>query len=1383
MGIRRDHAATGGGGPTRPRAPEPPSVARPSGGGRRERLVADVLLAAGWACVLLWMRTGSPWALAAAATCVCGVAVSGVDLRRRASGVLLAAAATAGFVSIAGESRFSTEWPAYQQQRHAQVNEAVRAELRSVTARGDAAAMRAARAAEAAPSHESLRDSLRALLEDSGATAAAVFGSDRRLRTWTGSHHGRLPDEVLDGRIRHFSGSPLFSYLYFAAPVADGGVAVVAALMRSDLPEPFSGLGDFASRIRERTGERIEVVSVAGTPAPGGIDEGADEVADWTVSLRDRADQRTAHDRYWKRAALALLALAWIVQFVGSPPRPARFALLMPVAVAALLPLEDFFLPAYLADSAAFRLPGPVPLTLGRTLALSCAAVPVVARAAHLWGGRARGPWLAPLIAAAALPLALTWFQAGASVDLLGASEAPWVVFLAVVATVSTTAVGATLALVEHRRSDEDDPVGRPVASVLGIGVAVILSLAVAASVRTGFVPPTALAAAWILPAFLVAVGLVGFRPSSYARWCCAAALAGTAVLPFAWSMRTEARQTVAERRLGFLGVVADPGIDGALSRVAEHADSLDRTGADDLELLYGAWTNSGLAAQGVPVLLTLWSAEGAPVQELKLGATGDRPDWVDELVPTLRAVGLRRYTAPHGVQGARLVSVRLAGDRLFTGVVPPRRTIPVPSALGPLFASMESGTDPEFLTLVRLDRPPPGPPTVEWRRNDEGWRAESVVFYPDGPYSVFHVISISNWWVMLARAVLALAPAFAAVSLLWLFGARAPGGRTAAAFRWHGFATSFRSRVTVTLFGFFLLSSVLFWVLSSTSLAGAAERTATTLAERVVNQIAAAYSEEGGSLESLARRVGADLLEYRDGELMGGSVDELVELGLYETWVDPEILDALQRGQRLGAAKVASLGDWQYVVAYRRLPNGEIVAAPIPLRAGAAALRRRDVADLLLAALVLSPALSLVLAFFVGRALARPLKELRVASDRVGAGNLAVGLSEDRVDEFGSVFAAFNRMVLRLDETRRELVRTTRRTRAIVEEVATGVVAVNSAGRVTVVNPQAQTLLEVRLEAGDVLPRDGRAGEVAGWLDDLQRRGPTEPRDAKEHRGTTERRDVTEPSVARVFDWDGRRVRGRAKRIAHEGHPGGVVVNLEDVTDELRSERILAWGELAKQAAHEMRNPLTPISLSVDHLRRAWNDRRPDFGRILETNVQVVLKEIDRLAAIARSFLRLASPGAGGEGPVVSVDAEAVANEVLDLYRGGGERRIRVVGALPRVMCRPDELKEVLLNLIENSRAAMPEGGSIRISAERGDEPSSLATIVVEDEGSGVPSVLLSRIFEPKFSTRSTGTGLGLAIVRRLVESWDGSVEAESEVGKGTRIRLRLVRAGFPEP
>ena len=119
----------------------------------------------------------------------------------------------------------------------------------------------------------------------------------------------------------------------------------------------------------------------------------------------------------------------------------------------------------------------------------------------------------------------------------------------------------------------------------------------------------------------------------------------------------------------------------------------------------------------------------------------------------------------------------------------------------------------------------------------------------------------------------------------------------------WRRLFTSFRARVTWTLFGFFVLSNAVFGTLAYRNLTGASERTATALAERVVAQIAQAYREEGGSMESLASRVGAHLLEYRNGELVGGSVDELIELGLYEVWVDPEIFAALgerPQGRRL---------------------------------------------------------------------------------------------------------------------------------------------------------------------------------------------------------------------------------------------------------------------------------------------------------------------------------------------------------------------------------------------------------------------------------------------------------------------------------------------------
>lgn len=818
----------------------------------------------------------------------------------------------------------------------------------------------------------------------------------------------------------------------------------------------------------------------------------------------------------------------------------------------------------------------------------------------------------------------------------------------------------------------------------------------------------------------------------------------------------------IAEQELRRLGDVPDPAVDSLLVRFADNVDSLDVAGAGDVEMMYRAWSSSGLAEHGSPIFVTLWSPDGTPMRELTLGASGDRPLLVEELLPSSAPPGDRQFHTLGEPDLQRLATVTLSDGRIVTGAISPRRSITSSSTLEPLFASVQDGGGQEFLTLVRLpeDGVEQEAEGVHWSRNEEGWGGETVAIYPDGPYTVSFTISIANLPVMCARATLLLVLSLVVFSTMWLLSVGLVGYRLSVPIDWRGLITSFRARVTWTLFGFFVLSNVVFGTLAYRTLAGASERTATALAERVVIRIAQAYREEGGSMESLARMVGADLLEFRSGELVGGSVDELIELGLYESWLDPEIHTSLESGRRAVVSKVTSLGDWQYVLSHRRLSDGNIVASPVPLRAGAAALRRRDVADLLGAAIVLGPILSLVLALFVGRALTRPIQILQAASEGVGRGNLDLHLPGHRVDEFGSVFAAFNRMVRRLGEARTELLRTTRRTQTIVEEVATGVISVDLEGRVTVANPRAESLLATPLDTGSRIPRSvPRAAELAEWLD-AYGRDPRAEADGD-------------------FRWADRRIRVRARRIMQEGQPGGVVVNLEDVTDELRSERILAWGEMAKQVAHEVKNPLTPMKLSVQHLVRAWKDQRRDFAGILNRNAGAILGEIDRLASIARSFSRLASPGAADKGPLVAVAADKVIREVLDLYRGGGTASVQVRGdlhpSLAPVACRADELKEVLLNLVENARDAMPGGGIVRIVSAKAEDDPGAQIVSVEDEGVGIPDALLGRIFEPQFSTRSTGTGLGLAIVKRLVDSWGGTVQVESETGRGTRVRIRL--------
>jgi nitrogen fixation/metabolism regulation signal transduction histidine kinase len=253
----------------------------------------------------------------------------------------------------------------------------------------------------------------------------------------------------------------------------------------------------------------------------------------------------------------------------------------------------------------------------------------------------------------------------------------------------------------------------------------------------------------------------------------------------------------------------------------------------------------------------------------------------------------------------------------------------------------------------------------------------------------------------------------------------------------------------------------------------------------------------------------------------------------------------------------------------------------------------------------------------------------------------------------------------------------------------------------------------------------------------------------------------------------DGRALRGQLTRLSS----GGAVLTLDDVTELAHAQRVLAWGEMARQVAHEIKNPLTPIRLGVQHLRRARG--RPDYDDILEQNVSRILTEIDRLDEIARAFSRYG--GAPQERSTAEqVDVAAIVRDVVALETLGESEvawTLEVDDVLPPALAQPDELREVLLNLYENARLA----GARRVhsAVHPGETGTGAAAVIVSvrDDGGGIGADVLPRIFEPHFSTRTSGSGLGLAITRQLVERWGGEVTIASAEGQGTTVRVALLR------
>ena len=1304
-----------------------------------------------WPSVALLVFAG------ASALTVLAARSGGGRARALSSAVILAGVIVGSFGHIALR-RISQDFDAYWNSRSARAEEALDERLQRLLVMGEEAVTRIGNLASGG-TNTTVLDGLRDVRQETGMTLATIYGPRGGFRLWDGVHRGVVPEELRMGDVRYlYRDRPLFSYLYFTAPIPGGGTAMAAALIKANLPRNLEeDPGDFVTDFRDVVGENLRIFRAERTSGEDVFDLRWEDEALFSVAIvRPTQEQRLSEVRStWSRIVGLLAVIAWLMlAFTAGSEKSDRAAgALTPLGLALLAPVGAAMGAAPFFTAADFVLPGPVPVTFERVLLLGVALGVVLA--AHMPPAirfRSLASGLAVLIG---FPLLSTLILGGAGPALLAGAEGKWIVYQIGLAIVLTL-----ICLSAFRIGERTDGKALPrVPLTLAFVTLVALCLTGAFWVRMAGTIPGWVTGAWAFPALLAAYGLscVGEGRRDWMSWFAAAVIGSSAAVVITWGARIDARMDEAELQLSRLGVPADPYLEYVLHRFVDTADSLDVAGAEAGELLYESWITSGLAEEGTGVWLTLWSSGDLPEFEITIGVDGGRPGPADDFLEEARQ-GEPALVRRLGAGDANyVVQVPLAEGRVVTGVLPARRELSNSSPFGPIFGGLTALSESP-LTMVPVlpgDEETFSEETV-WRRTDQGWEATMGVPYPDGAVDAKYALELPRPLLAVARGTLLVLANSLAILLLWTLGHYVLVGRRPTVRTWRNPFSSFRAKVTLALFGFFLVSATLFGTVAFRTLNQATERTAAAIAGRVAADAAAFYRDVQGSMTLLAGRVGADLLEYRAGELRGGSVDDLVELGLYDGLIPFELNQRIESRQELLETTLGSLGRREYLMAFRRLPDGDVVATQVPLQAGATTLRQREIAELVGFVVLLGAGLSLVLAFLVARTLTSPIRTLQVGSERVGGGDLTLQLPSDRADEFGSVFTAFNRMVLRLQRARRALVRTTRRTEAIVEDAATGVVALDALGRVILVNARAQAVLEGRIEVGGPLPRfDGPRGEFVEWVEGCLRDG------------------LREATIE--FQWGERRIRVHAREVSRQ-EPGGIVLSLEDITDELRTERILAWGEMAQQVAHEVKNPLTPIKLSVQHIQRAWKDQKGEFETVLESNVGAILNEIDRLAEIASGFSRFGVPGAAADVPLEAVDVGAVAREVLTLYRGGEGGPIDFAADIPQdlplISARETEFKEVLSNLLENARAAIEGGGRVVIEAV--SVPTAVE-VRVRDNGAGIPVELMGRIFEPRFSTRSTGTGLGLAIVRKLVESWDGTVAAEMDRGEGTVIRLQL--------
>ncbi len=256
----------------------------------------------------------------------------------------------------------------------------------------------------------------------------------------------------------------------------------------------------------------------------------------------------------------------------------------------------------------------------------------------------------------------------------------------------------------------------------------------------------------------------------------------------------------------------------------------------------------------------------------------------------------------------------------------------------------------------------------------------------------------------------------------------------------------------------------------------------------------------------------------------------------------------------------------------------------------------------------------------------------------------------------------------------------------------------------------------------------------------------------------------------------------------------GALFSSFNQMTEDLKrqrkdlekSKKLEAWAEMARQVAHEVKNPLTPIQLSTEHLLRVYGDPEVDFEGVLKECSETILQQVKTLRQISMEFSTFASPGPLALEPT---DIGALVRDTVAPYLKGSPSGIRLkVDAdpeLPELKVDRRLMQRTLVNLIENALHALNGSGSIEVRVSRitrGDLP--FVALTVRDDGVGIDPEIKARVFEPYFSTRAAGTGLGLAIARKVVEDHGGSISLESDPGRGTEvvIQLPLARSGEGE-
>ncbi len=416
---------------------------------------------------------------------------------------------------------------------------------------------------------------------------------------------------------------------------------------------------------------------------------------------------------------------------------------------------------------------------------------------------------------------------------------------------------------------------------------------------------------------------------------------------------------------------------------------------------------------------------------------------------------------------------------------------------------------------------------------------------------------------------------------------------------------------------------------------------------------------------------------------------------------------------------------------------------------------------------------------FYLSREITIPIRELADATNRIASGDYDVYIDLESKDEIGGLVNSFNQMTLdlktsknELEETNKELIKSNieleqRRLymEFVLSNVAAGVVSADVKGNILTINKSAESMLDTR--ASDIVGKNYKEVLSEEYLDILNdflgdralfRKGFLK----KQVSISAKNRRLTLLASMNVLRDD-------------QGAYLGLVVVFEDLSDIEKAQRMAAWREVARRIAHEVKNPLTPIQLSAQRLRKRYGEKlNSEEGKVFHESTGMIIKQVEELKRLVNEFSNFARLPAANPSPA---DISQVIREALSLYKDA-HKDVRLIfnesKKVPEFNIDREQIKRMMINLLDNAIEAIGGKGEVTVDL-RCDEILRIVRIEVADQGEGIPPEHKARLFEPYYSTKKQGTGLGLAIINTIITDHNGFIRVQDNVPQGTRFIIEL--------